>query len=95
LGLEPEQVLELLAWELLLGLLSSSKVASMAHLESTNANQSFQRQQAGVGVLLLLALVLVLPQLLVFVQVLPLALGTLVLIQAREMANDRRWARTR
>lgn len=54
--LEREQVLESLAWGLLLELLSSLKVASVAPLGSTNANLSEpgQQQQAAAAVLLLL-----------------------------------------
>lgn len=85
--LEREQVLELLAWGLLLELLSSLKVASVAPLGSTNANlseagQQQQQQQAAAAVLLLLFHLL-------------LALEMLALTWVLEMANYRRWAKTR
>lgn len=84
--LEREQVLELLAWGLLLELLSSLKVASVAPLGSTNANLSEagqqQQQQAAAAVLLLLFHLL-------------LALEMLALTWVLEMANYRRWAKTR
>ena len=82
--LEREQVLESLAWGLLLGLLSSLKVASVAPLGSTNANLSEpgQQQQAAAAVLLLLFHLL-------------LALEMLALTWVLEMANYRRWAKTR
>lgn len=86
--LEREQVLELLAWGLLLELLSSLKVASVAPLGSTNANlseagqQQQQQQQAVAAVLLLLFHLL-------------LALEMLALTWVLEMANYRRWAKTR
>lgn len=85
--LEREQVLESLAWGLLLELLSSLKVASVAPLGSTNANlseagQQQQQQQAAAAVLLLLFHLL-------------LALEMLALTWVLEMANYRRWAKTR
>lgn len=82
--LEREQVLESLAWGLLLELLSSLKVASVAPLGSTNANLSEpgQQQQAAAAVLLLLFHLL-------------LALEMLALTWVLEMANYRRWAKTR
>jgi hypothetical protein len=83
--LEREQVLELLAWGLLLELQSSLKVASVAPLGSTNANLSEagqQQQQAAAAVLLLLFHLL-------------LALEMLALTWVLEMANYRRWAKTR
>ena len=85
--LEREQVLELLAWGLLLELQSSLKVASVAPLGSTNANlseagQQQQQQQAAAAVLLLLFHLL-------------LALEMLALTWVLEMANYRRWAKTR
>lgn len=82
--LEREQVLELLAWGLLLELQSSLKVASVAPLGSTNANlsEAGQQQQAAAAVLLLLFHLL-------------LALEMLALTWVLEMANYRRWAKTR
>ena len=83
----PELEVSELEREQVLELQSSLKVASVAPLGSTNANlseagQQQQQQQAAAAVLLLLFHLL-------------LALEMLALTWVLEMANYRRWAKTR